>query len=52
MKKIHKGCLAIYISDSPDSPNTGKIVRVGKPIGSVPEYVGDDFLWEVNINSV
>lgn len=48
MKKIHEGCLAMYISDKPDSPNTGIIVRVGKPIGITEEYAGVDFLWEVD----
>ena len=48
MKRIHEGCLAMYVSDKVYSPNTGKIVRVGKPLGQIKDFVGDHFFWEVD----
>lgn len=53
MKKIHEGCLAIYVGNPNDEripdgrANTGKLLRVGKPLGliNLPE---NSFYWEVD----
>lgn len=55
MKKIHEGCLAIYISQPGDTKmppeypqNDGKVLRVGQCIGFRSEAPAKDVYWKVS----